>query len=366
MDGEDNEEFLHLKEMQKILRTRLRLNELQRAKFGQMNMPSHLVIDKEEIENQLGYVTERLQFGDRDSENISVSEASKSDIIMIDEEIDQMNIAPFIFGPPIIHPKSFFGREEIIKRIFQLVRKTPLHNSIIIGPRRSGKTSLMYYIQSIVKIPESQLRIDQHNEWLPRSDYRWLWVDFQDRRLGKLEKLLRYILNGLKLEVPEPCTLDRFIDKMSGINSPTVILLDEIGTALEKYPELNDDFWESLRYLCSGTKGNLGFILGSHTSPIEIAYDSGHSSPFFNIFGYRANLGPFTEKEARSLVDSSPISFLESDIEWILTTSRRWPILLQICCYERLTKLESGQKDESWKDSALEQIQPFKHLLEYK
>ena len=91
------------------------------------------------------------------------------------------------------------------------------------------------------------------------------------------------------------------------LSLPTVILLDEIGAALQRYPELDDAFWEGLRSLAScSTGGNLAFVLASHSPPIELAHDSGHSSPFFNIFGYTTILGRLTEAEARALIASSP------------------------------------------------------------
>ncbi|NIR92457.1 MAG: ATP-binding protein, partial [Gammaproteobacteria bacterium] len=80
---------------------------------------------------------------------------------------------------------------------------------------------------------------------------------------------------------------------------PTVILLDEIGVALQRYPELDDAFWESLRSLATNqVGGHLAFVLAGSESPDELARHSGFGSPFFNIFGYTAELGPLSEPEA--------------------------------------------------------------------
>lgn len=148
------------------------------------------------------------------------------------------------------------------------------------------------------------------------------------------------------------------------LRSPTVILLDEIGVGLQRCPELDDGFWECLRSLATNqTGGNLAFVLATHEPPIELAYNTGHSSPFFNIFGYTTTLAPLTEAEARELIASSPIPFPDEDVEWILEKSGCWPILLQILCRECLFSLENGETGDDWREDGLEQIKPFTHLL---
>lgn len=140
--------------------------------------------------------------------------------------------------------------------------------------------------------------------------------------------------------------------------------MDEIGTALNRYSELDDDFWSSLRSLVTNqTRGNLAFILAAHESPIELSKNTGHDSPFFNIFGRTIYLGAFTETEALELINSSPISFASEDIKWILEQSQCHPYLLQILCYERLWNLENGEIGQDWREEGLRQINPYLYLL---
>jgi hypothetical protein len=275
-------------------------------------------------------------------------------------------LSPFIAGPPITHPCHFFGRERELKRLFNLWKRPPFQNAAIIGSRRSGKTSLLLYLRSVTMTPSSQLRPGQRSNWLPEPErYRWIFVDFQDPRVGTREGLLRYLLACLDLPVPHPCDLERCLDVVSrGLRTPTVILLDEIGVALQRYPELDDSFWESMRSLAtSQVRGNLAFVLAAHEPPHQLARHSNLGSPFFNIFGYPATLGPLTEPEARELIASSPVPFPPADTDWILTQSRRWPLLLQILCRERLVTLEEGEIDDKWREEGLRQMVPFCHLL---
>ncbi|MEH2335799.1 hypothetical protein [Nostoc sp.] len=95
-----------------------------------------------------------------------------------------------------------------------------------------------------------------------------------------------------------------------------------------------------------------------------MAHNTGHSSPFFNIFGYTAYLQVLTHTEARELIASSPIAFTDEDVEWILTQSCCWPLLLQILCSERLFNLEEEENDDNWREEGLRQMKLFAHLLD--
>ena len=256
---------------------------------------------------------------------------------------------PFLAGPPITHPAGFFGRQRELKRILNLLRYLPMQNAAIIGPRRSGKTSLLHYLKNASMLT-------QHN---------WIFVDFQDTRMGVRSTLFHYLLEQMGLPAPEDCDLEGFMDIVADeLQTPTVILMDEIGVALQRYPELDESFWESLRSLATNqVSGRLGFVLAGAESPGQLAQQSGMGSPFFNIFGYVAALGPLTEPEARDLMASAPIPFPEADMAWILQESGRWPVLLQILCRERLLTLEEGV-DLPWREEALAQLAPFLYLKE--
>jgi hypothetical protein len=273
----------------------------------------------------------------------------------------------FITGTPIEHPKNFFGREKELKRLFNLLKTRPLQNAAIIGKRRSGKTSLLNYLRRITTTPVEQLRPGQRCDWLPNPEaYRWIFVDFQDVRMAQRERLLRFLLESMELPVPEPCDLESFMDQVSGnVQQPTVILMDEIGVGLRRCPELDDEFWECLRALATNqTGGNLAFVLATPESPINLAHNNGHSSPFFNIFGYTTMLRAFTESEARELINSSPSPFATADIDWMLTQSDRWPLLLQILCQERFFCFQDNDVSDNWRTEGLEQITKYSDLSE--
>jgi hypothetical protein len=183
--------------------------------------------------------------------------------------------------------------------------------------------------------------------------------------MASRERLLRHLLISLDLPVPDACDLNCFIDLVSEhLQTPTIILMDEIGAGLAA-PELDQEFWWSLRSLGSNfTGGRLGFLLTAHKPPHVLAQDHDKPSPFFNIFGHTLKLGPLSEAEARELVASSPRPFDPSEVDWIVMHSGRWPALLQILCHTRLIALEEGQAGQGWQEEGLRRIAPFGYLLE--
>jgi transcriptional regulator with XRE-family HTH domain len=274
--------------------------------------------------------------------------------------------ATFIVGPPICHPRQFFGRAAEARRIFALWSRLPLQHVAITGPKRSGKTSLLRYLMAGPQAPAADLRADQRAAWLPHLPrHRWVFVDFRDPRMRQRERLLRHILAGLDLPAPEPCGLERFLDCLSDhLDRPTLIVMDDLGAALDA-PELGLPFWESLRALANHHAGGLlGFVLAAHQDPALLAQERDQSSPFFNIFGHCFPLGPLTDDEARALIASAPEPFLPADVDWILDQSGRWPCLTQILCDARLALPRDRAGDTAWRHEGLRRLAPYCYLLE--
>jgi len=272
--------------------------------------------------------------------------------------------SPFVIGPPITDPRQFFGREQLLRRIFNVWKCIPLQHIAIVGSKRSGKTSLLHYLKRIIDTPKENLRPNQRNDWL-MPGYQWVFVDFQDPRMCQQESLLRHIITQLDIPEPEPCDLINFMETIDQyLVIPTVILLDEITAGLTS-TDLDEQFWWGLRSLGSHhSVGKIGFLLTAHESPEKMMLNDSKPSPFFNIFGHVLNLGPLLEEEARELIDSSPLAFVESEIEWILAETHCWPALLQMFCHLRLTALEEGQEGNIWQEEALERMKPYRYLIE--
>jgi hypothetical protein len=272
---------------------------------------------------------------------------------------------PFVTYQPITEPSQFFGRERECRRIFAWWRHFPLQNVAVVGPKRSGRTSLLYYLKAIHFTPAERLRPGQRNDWLPDADrYHWIYVDFFDARWRKRDTLLHYLLVELGLPSPGSCNLETFMEIASnGLQRPAVLMLDELSAALEM-PDYDLEFWRSMRALATSvTRGNLAFVITAVDALQTLAAGYGKTSPFFNLFT-TIQLGPLTPTEAEELIASSPQAFAPDEREWILTHSRGWPILVQALCQARLMALEEGSTDDAWKVDGLRQIEPYRYLLD--
>jgi transcriptional regulator with XRE-family HTH domain len=267
-------------------------------------------------------------------------------------------------GIPISHPSQFFGQTQALKRIRRAWQQpSTLQHVAVIGERRSGKTSLLKYLQQIAKTPITELRPEQPqgwNRWLPKN-FQFAFVDFQRITMSKPESLLRNILKQLKLDAPEPCDLISFSELLEDhLDKPTIILMDEVGAGL-KSPDLDSIFWSNMRAL--GSIGQLGLVITAHEPIHTLAKDNGKESPFFNIFGHTMRLGPLTEPEALKLINSFSHPLTTEDVDWLLQNSGGWTALLQILCDERIHALEENETNDNWKTRGLERIEPFLYLL---
>lgn len=272
---------------------------------------------------------------------------------------------PFIVGPPIGHPRQFFGRKRETRRIFNFLSGLPFEHTAIIGPRRSGKTSLLHYLEQLPMTDPADLRPDQVGSTLPHPErYQTIFVDFQDPRMRSLPSLLGHLLKGVGVQTADILLdLDAFMDLVGEplMQRPTIIMFDELAAGLSS-PSLDLSFWWAMRSMINlAGNGGLAFMLSSSDDPASLANENDKASPFFNIFN-TIQLGPLTETEAYTLISSSPIPVSAEIQAWMLEQSGKWPCLLQILCREYLDSRQAGETDERWQDDAMAQFKNYPSL----
>jgi len=271
---------------------------------------------------------------------------------------------PFIVGPPIESPQQFFGRHQEVKQIFSTLNRHPLQHFALIGPRRSGKSSLLKYIRKTCYTTEADLRASQSNNWLKQPGaYQWVNIDFQDPRTHTMSRLLKNILEQVGCSHMGECDLDNFMDLfIPCLDRPTIILMDEIGAALSA-TDLPVQLWWGLRSIVNGfSNGNLSFIISSHYEPAKLAEDKGKSSPFFNIFSL-IDVKPFTIEDIEEFFENAPLEIASDEKSWIIDQSQMWPILVQLFTQFLWSQKVEGSIDD-WQETGLAQLKQYTHLLE--
>lgn len=265
-----------------------------------------------------------------------------------------------VVGKPVVQPYQFFGRTTLLRKIRWAWNKDIPEHLVVIGPRRSGKTSLLNYLKNILRAGYRRPGQPQGWEsWLPRN-FQFVLVDFQEIVMCNPDGFRKAVLQQLQTkESSEPPTVEHFANMLKGqIGMKTVILMDEFNLGWER---LSEDFWLNMRAL--GASGNVSFMLASSKNFAElVAKNQSQSSPFFNIFAHTLTLGPFTDSEARELIAYSPKPLAE--IEWMLQESHCWPALLQLLCDTQLQVLETGE--QHWQEEGLKRLKGeyYRHLLE--
>lgn len=269
----------------------------------------------------------------------------------------------FIIGPPVGNPAQFFGRENHLTRIFGWWQQPPFGHVALIGPRRSGKTSLLHHLQPISGQGNAEVRANQKSHWLKDAAYySWVSINFQDPRMRTLSSLLRHLLAGFNIESPSHCTLEMFMELATEKtwNTPTLILIDELEAGLAA-DDLEQSFWWTLRSLTQMTDGYIGIVMASHEQPMKAADAADKTSPFFNIFS-TLEIGPLEPLEAVEFIANIDRPFSDKDQQWILEQSGCWPCLLQILCQENYFAIENNIGSNRWRENALRQLEDYGYL----
>ena len=157
---------------------------------------------------------------------------------------------PYVAGPPIRTPELFFGREEMLRDVVGLLEE---YSIVLLGPRRSGKTSFLYRLADTCVPNWLPVMIDLHS---------FLGSETPEVLAGLRREILEACCPGR----PEPSPVDLHSLKRrlrdAGVHR-MLILVDEIAV-LARHPEVAMQLralsnWQDpiCRLLAAGTAGDL-------------------------------------------------------------------------------------------------------------
>ncbi len=248
---------------------------------------------------------------------------------------------PYTNRGTIKNPDDFYGREREIRRIYSRISSSHPQCISIIGERKIGKSSLLYYLshESIRK------------KWLKEPDsYIFLLIDLQQRTFElSFPNLFHFIFRYLREHVgsqivPESLSdienkpelyeaFRQIISKLGKAGLKLIILFDEFGT-ITANESFDSTFFSFLRSIANNYE--CAYVTTSRMKLQELCHNTDISeSPFFNIFT-PVPLGQFNLDEARSLIfmpsKNKGIEFNEQEANFILSIAGFHPLFIQIAC----------------------------------
>ena len=272
---------------------------------------------------------------------------------------------PYIYGSPV-DEGEFFGRQEELETIVQAVTKPVKQDMLVVGERRTGKTSLLYQVAKRLDVPFIAIYIVL-NTCRPRTDdvldhiLHTIIQDLVER--GILESAWRahkFVSDDFAESVDEVLQEAR-----RKVDDPRLILLlDEADFLLEVEEEpvsltlprvvrrgrhqVDERVQRVLRAALQSHKTGSGLrAVVTGTGDLS-TYMLQHSSPFFNHFRF-LHLKPLSREETRELIvkpaEMLGVVFSPSAIGRISSFSGCQPYYCQALCYEAFAhaqRLDSG------------------------
>jgi len=262
-----------------------------------------------------------------------------------EEEIPEATISytafmanPYIPGRPIREQEMFFGRQDVIATIEQSLVGRHQDNVIVLqGERRSGKTSILYYLLNRLKDEYVPVLVDAQGI-LSRGTEYFLW---------QIASIIQQQLQDRGFEVPVP---DREVaaqdaeiwlrrDFLSSVRAALngqrlLILFDEFDSLEDRIREgaLDKEIFPFFRSLMQHEDW-LAFVFSGTYRLEEMVTE--YWSILFNIAIY-IRLGFLSETDARLLITKPVTGQLEYDefaIERILVVTSAHPYFVQLMCF---------------------------------
>ncbi len=239
---------------------------------------------------------------------------------------------PYLNRVAIKDPKQFFGRTREVSKIFSRIGASRPQSISVVGERRIGKSSLLYYINH----PEVRERL------LDRSaSYAFAFIDLQQKRRLTLTEFFKELFALLAKEIGDDSLnrLDPTFDSVRSLlenfrrdSRKLIVLFDEFD-AITTNRAFDLEFYSFLRSIANNY--DVAYVTSSARDLQELCHTQLIAdSPFFNIFT-NVFLRAFTRKEAMDLIVKPSTEAglsLEGYARRITETAGYFPYFLQIAC----------------------------------
>lgn len=238
---------------------------------------------------------------------------------------------------PLRDEGSFFGRQQMIARYIDAIRRC--ENRGIFGVRKSGKTSLLFKLDRLVR--EQHLGFVFFYDCKSPSYRKLHWNQFLGEICDNIAKRLRI---KIRKEYDEKNIIKSFRYVMKNASDrklKVIIMFDEIEYISFKSPMDEHwhtefiDFWQTI-WSVQSIHRNLVFILsGVNPSVTEVDTINGIQNPLFSIVQSEYLQG-LSEEDARSMIRTlgrrMGMRFEHDAINLLFNQYNGHPMLLRLAC----------------------------------
>ena len=243
----------------------------------------------------------------------------------------------FGYTLPLRDENSFFGRQQIVARYIDAIRRC--ENRGIFGVRKTGKTSLLFKIDRIIR--EQRIGFVFFYDCKSPSYRKLHWNEFLGEICDNIAKRLNI---RIRKEYDEKGIIKSFryvIHEAALKNKKIVIMFDEIEyisfkSTLDTHWQTEFiDFWQTI-WSVQSIHRNLVFILsGVNPSVTEIDTINGIQNPLFSIVQSEYLQG-LSEEDARTMIRilgrRMGINFDYSAVSILYKQFNGHPMLLRLAC----------------------------------
>ncbi len=280
----------------------------------------------------------------------------------LDQAPFKMKGDPYQFGRAITNPADFYGRGEEMRRLLASLYRGGHTNFMLRGPRRMGKTSMLWMLKAALETPDVRRRFEIPPHWDGALErFRPVLLDLQAHTVQDEQSYLTHFFYGLldavsRVLSPDlrPRLLDRFEERWPEVDVPRAAL-EGLGRALARdrgaqVAVLLDEYDEiyrpqgrildtALRHVVQN-EPRLTWIIAS----TQFLFKEGKSygSPWFNILDI-VELDCLSERAGQRLIEE-PSS--NEQVEWqsdaivaLMDETGRHPSFLQLFCSRIMTYL---------------------------
>ena len=268
----------------------------------------------------------------------------------------------FGYTLPLKNDSSFFGRQQIIARYIDSIKRC--ENRGIFGLRKTGKTSLIFRIDRVVR--EQKLGFIFYYDCKSPSYRKLHWNEFLGEICNNISKRLK---ENIRPQYDEKNIIKsfRYLMKLASEHQKKIIIVfDEIeyisfNSSLDKHwKEEYIDFWQTM-WSVQSLHRNLVFIIsGVNASVTEIDTVNGIQNPLFGIV-QQEYLQGLTKEESHDMIRvlgrRMGINFDYHAIDLLYDQFNGHPMLLRLACSYINRQYSSTKRPIEIKEETINKLQ---------